>query len=124
MNLRKTSTMIFRITMKMVIIAVIVAVFYVVCSKTFEYGADIFSEEAVDSRGQGRDVVVTIPQNTTVEELGNILQTNGLIEDAGMFSIQARLYELVITPGTYDFSTENNVEDIIDIINDNMPDEE
>ena len=43
MSLRKTSTMVFRITMKMVIVAVLVAVFYVVCSKAFEYGAAIFS---------------------------------------------------------------------------------
>lgn len=124
MNLRKTSTMVFRITMKMVIVAVLVAVFYVVCSKAFEYGAAIFSEEAMDSKGAGHEVVVTIPQDTSAAELGEILQNNGLIEDAGIFRIQAILYDLVITPGTYEFSTENNVEDIIDIINANAPEED
>lgn len=117
MNLRKTSMMVFRITLKMVAIAAIVAVFYVVCVKTFEYGEAIFSEEGMDSRGNGHDVVVTIPQDTTTSELGNILKTNGLIVDAGMFRIQALLYELIITPGTYEFSTEDNVEEIIGIIN-------
>lgn len=116
--------MIFRITLKMVIAVAIVALFYVVCSKTFQYGADIFSEEPMDARGTGRDVVVTIPENTTAAELGEILEGNGLVEDAGIFQIQARLYELTITPGTYEFSTEQNVEDIIDIINANAPEEE
>ena len=117
MNWRKTSMMVLKITVKMVVIAAVVAVFYVVCSKAFEYGAAIFSEESMDAKGQGHEVVVTIPFNTTVKELGNILVENGLIEDVGIFQVQAILYELNVYPGTYTFSTENNVEDIIDIIN-------
>ncbi|MBQ5917714.1 MAG: endolytic transglycosylase MltG [Lachnospiraceae bacterium] len=124
MNLRKTAMMIFRLTMKMAIVAVVVAVFYVVCSKTFEYGAAIFSEEAMAPYGKGVEVVVTIPNDTSAGELGKILQKNGLIKDAGIFKIQAFLYDLTITPGTYEFSTENNVEDIIDIINANKPKKE
>lgn len=117
MNLRKTSMMVLKITIKMVVIAAVVAVFYIVCRKTFEYGAAIFSEEAMDEKGQGKEVVVTIPYNTTTEELGEILIENGLIKDAGMFNIQAMLYELEIYPGTYEFNTEQNVEEIIEIIN-------
>lgn len=124
MNLRKTAMMIFRLTIKMAIIATLVAVFYVVCSKTFEYGSAIFSEEAMAPYGKGVDVVVTIPNETSVGELGEILQSNGLIKDASIFKIQAFLYDLTITPGTYEFSTENNVEDIIDLINANKPKEE
>ena len=124
MNLRKTAMMIFRLTMKMAILAVVVAVFYVVCSKTFEYGAAIFSEEAMAPYGKGVEVEVTIPNDTSAGELGKILQKNGLIKDAGIFKIQAFLYDLTITPGTYEFSTENNVEDIIDIINANKPKKE
>lgn len=117
MNMRKTSMMVFKITIKMVVMAVAVAVFYIVCSKTFEYGAAIFSEEAMDEAGEGYEVVVTIPNNTTATELGDILASNGLIEDADMFVIQAMLYELNIYPGTYTFSTEQNVESVIDTIN-------
>ena len=124
MNIRKTAMMIFRITMKMAIMAILVAMFYVVCSKTFEYGAAIFSEKAMAPYGKGMDVVVTIPNDTTAGELGRILKANGLIKDADIFKIQAFLYDLTITPGTYEFSTENNVEDIIDIINANAPKEE
>ena len=124
MNLRKTAIMIFRITLKMVVMASLVAVFYMVCSWTFEYGGAIFSEEPMDSYGKGKTVVVTIPVDTTASELGVILKGNGLVKDANMFKIQAYLYDLTITPGTYKFSTENNVEDIIDIINANAPEEE
>lgn len=124
MNLRKTAMMIFRLTLKMAIIATLVAVFYVVCSKTFEYGSAIFSEEPMDPYGKGVDVVVTIPNDTSAGELGRILKANGLIKDEGIFKIQAFLYDLTITPGTYEFSTEYNVEDIIDIINANKPEEE
>ena len=67
--------MIFRLTMKMAILAVVVAVFYVVCSKTFEYGAAIFSEEAMAPYGKGVDVVVTIPNDTSTGELGKICCT-------------------------------------------------
>ena len=124
MKLRKTAVMIFRITIKMAIVAILVSVFYVVCSKTFEYGAAIFSEEPMASYGKGEDVVVTIPNDTSPGELGRILKVNGLIKDADIFKIQAFLYDLTITPGTYEFSTENNVEDIIDIINANAPKED
>lgn len=117
MNMRKTSMMILKITIRMVVIAAIVAVFYVVCRKTFDYGAAIFSEEAMAEKGQGQEVVVTIPYDTTTAELGKILVESGLIEDAGMFNIQAVLYELEIYPGTYQFSTEQNVEEIIEVIN-------
>lgn len=117
MNLRKTSMMILKITIRMVVIAAVVAVFYIVCRETFEYGAAIFSEEAMDEKGQGQEVVVTIPFNTTTEELGEILVESGLIKDAGMFNIQALLYELEIYPGTYEFNTEQNVEAIIEVIN-------
>lgn len=124
MNVRNIATTVFRLTVKMIIVVVIVAVFYMVCSKTFEYGAEIFSEEAMAPRGKGVDVVVTIPKDTSAAELGRILKANGLIKDANVFRVQAILYELIITPGTYEFSTENNVEDIIDIINENAPDED
>lgn len=124
MNLRKTAIMIFRITLKMVIIASLVAVFYVVCVGTFEYGGAIFSEEPMEPYGKGKNVVVTIPVDTTAGELGIILKANGLVKDSNIFKIQAYLYDLTITPGTYQFSTENNVEDIIDIINANAPEEE
>ena len=124
MNLRKTAMMIFRLTLTMAIIATLVAVFYVVCSKTFEYGSAIFSEEPMAPYGKGVDVVVTIPNDTSAGELGRILKANGLIKDEGIFKIQAFLYDLTITPGTYEFSTECNVEDIIDIINANKPEEE
>ncbi len=117
MSMRKTSMMIFKITMRMVVIAAAVAVFYIVCSKCFEYGAAIFSEEAIDKPGEGYEVVVTVPQNTSINEFGEILKANGLIEDADMFVVQAMLYELEMYPGTYTFSTEQNVEDIVDVVN-------
>ena len=117
MSMRKTSMMIFKITIRMVVIAAVVAVFYIVCSKSFEYGSAVFSEEAMDEVGSGREVVVTIPNNTSIQEFGDILEVNGLIEDADMFAIQAVLYELKMYPGTYTFTTEQNVEAIIDTVN-------
>ncbi len=117
MDARKIATMIFKVTIKMVVIAALVAVCYVVCSSTFKYGSELFSQEAMAKTGQGEDVIVTIPYNTSAGELGQILESNGLIKDAGMFKVQAWLYELTITPGTYKFNTEYNVEDIIDVIN-------
>ena len=106
----------------MVVIAAVVAIFYMVCTKTFEYGAAIFSEEGMDPKGKGHEVVVTIPQDATASELGKILVSNGLAKDSGIFRIQAMLYDLVITPGTYKLSTEYNVEQIIDTINKAAPD--
>ena len=117
MNTRKMATMIFKITIRMVVIAAVVALFYIVCSKAFEFGEAIFSEETMAEKGEGQPVVVTIPYGTTSGELGQILADNGLIEDAGMFKIQALLYELEMYPGTYEFNTENTVEDIIETIN-------
>ena len=117
MNMRKTSTMIFKITMKMVVTAAVIAIFYFVCTKSFEYGEAVFSEEPMDKAGTGYKVVVTIPSNTTAKEFGDILLSHGLIKDADMFVIQAALYELEMYPGTYTFSTEQNVEELIGVVN-------
>ena len=76
----------------------------------------------MNKAGTGYEVVVTIPQDATASELGKILVSNGLAKDSGIFRIQAMLYDLVITPGTYKLSTEYNVEQIIDTINKAAPD--
>lgn len=98
----------------MYVVGVLILVF--VCKAAFDFGEEVFSAEGMDSKGNGKEVVVTIPMNSNTGEVGDILIEKGLIESKLAFMIQTFLYESEIASGTYTLNTEMCAEDIIDAI--------
>lgn len=86
----------------------------VVCKSAFEFGAAIYTEEGVAAKGYGKEVVVTIPADSTVSEIASILKKNGLIESEMTFVVQTFLYEAEIYSGTYTLNTEYGPEELIE----------
>ncbi|MBO5336317.1 MAG: endolytic transglycosylase MltG [Lachnospiraceae bacterium] len=83
----------------------------------YDYGYRIFMEPAVSS-GEGRTVSVTIPKGMSAQEMGELFQKKGLINDANLFVLQYYLSEFRkdIQPGTFDLSTAMTAEEMMEVM--------
>lgn len=100
--------------LKVAIIAVIVMFIYRGALLAYDYGYRIF-EEAPMSEGEGREVVITIPEGMSAKEMGELLFKRGLIRDEKLFRIQYFLseYKDELLPGTYALRTNMTVEEML-----------
>lgn len=73
---------------------------------TYQFGYDVFNQRAM-SPGEGQEVTVVIKEDTSVYEIGKILERKGLVKDALVFYVQEKLsnYSGKLRPGTYLLST-------------------
>jgi UPF0755 protein len=80
----------------------------------YDYGYRIF-EEAPMSEGEGREVVITIPEGMSSKEMGELLFMKGLIRDEKLFRIQYMLseYKEELVPGTFTLRTNMTVEEML-----------
>lgn len=116
MNLKKTSSAILFSSIKLVIYAVVIISVYLLMSKAFTYGAMVFSEEGMTQKGAGVEVQITIPKGASNKEIGDILEKNGLVENAYIFWLQVILYEGELKSGKFVLNTEYNAEEIINAL--------
>ena len=73
----------------------------------------------------GRDVTVIINEGNSTRQIGDILQQNGLIKDAGIFVVQEKLSEYAgeIKPGVYVLNTSMTTEKMIAVMSGNVEEE-
>jgi UPF0755 protein len=100
--------------LKVAVIAVIVMFIYRGALLAYDYGYRIF-EEAPMSEGEGREVVITIPEGMSSKEMGELLFMKGLIRDEKLFRIQYMLseYKEELVPGTFTLRTNMTVEEML-----------
>lgn len=116
MNLKKTSSAILMTSIKIVVYLIIAVVIYLVLSRAFAFGELILSEDGMASKGNGVEIQITIPQDASSKEIGDILEKNGLIKSSYAFIIQVILYEADIKPGKYVLNTEYSPKEIIEVL--------
>ncbi len=111
---------------KVVLIIVVIMFCVTMSHRAYKIGYSIFYEEAVDEKGSGRTVEVTVTDGMTAAQVGKLLQEDGLIEDAEVFSYQERFssYHGKIYPGTYTLSTEMTPSEMIKKLAENTPAED
>lgn len=71
--------------------------------ETYQLGYSVFNQKPVD-KGEGREVRITITEDMSVGEIGELLKHSGLIkEDLLVFRVQELVsdYHNKLTPGTY-----------------------
>ncbi len=110
---KNTLSVFLKMIMKIAVAIIIVLLIILVCVKSFQFGVLLFTEEGMASKGNGTEVVITVPSGATVSEVADILKKNGLIEDTLIFKVQFFMYDGEIYSGTYNLSTEDNPEDIV-----------
>ncbi len=76
-------------------------------SKTaYDFGYRVFTETAID-KAPGKDVTIQVTDGMSAKELGEELETKGLVRDANLFQIQLKLsaYSKKIKAGVYTLNT-------------------
>lgn len=104
---KKLAATILSVSCKTLMFVLFVLLLYFVGRRAFEFGRAVFVEKSATAQYNEVKIQVTIPENYTMEQVGDILFQNGLITDKKVFSMQARLsyYYNKLTPGTYELST-------------------
>ncbi|MCM1063012.1 MAG: aminodeoxychorismate lyase [Eubacterium sp.] len=85
----------------------------------YDYGYRIFTEPAV-SAGEGRSITVSITEDMSVADIGELFETKGLVRDGKLFVIQYYLSEFQkdVGPGTFELSTSMTVEEMMEAMAD------
>ncbi len=113
---RKTAGMIISISLQMIVCALIIIALYDTGVKGFEFGQSIFSQTAVASEANGKDMIVIVEEDASEADVAKLLENKGLIEDYKVFWIQAKLYNATLYPGTYTLNTSMTSEEMLQIL--------
>ncbi len=123
MNTRKAVLQVGSICLK-------VAVFILICFGlislgriTYKYTHAVFSEEAFEE-APGRTVKVNIPEDVSAGRLAEVLEENGLIEDAGVFKLQMRMADFgdTVKAGSYELNTSMTPSEMFKILSETNED--
>lgn len=108
---------VFSIVLKVVIIVAAILLIYKGASTAYDYGYRLFTEPAV-SRGTGREVTVSVTSGKSAKEVGQLLESKGLIRDAKLFALQERIsdYHGKIQPGIYTLSSSMTADEMLAIM--------
>lgn len=114
MEANKISMKIIQISLKVIVAAILVMVLYKGTTTAYSYGYAIFNDTPLEEK-PGTEVSVTIDKDTSPREIGNILESQGLVEDGFVFFIQTKLVKKgkEIKPGRYELNTSMTAEQMI-----------
>lgn len=126
-NSRNTvSSVITRVGIRLVICALLIFVFVQAGTSAYRFGYRIFTTGAMEEE-PGTDVIITIQEDMTALQIGELLENKGLIEDSLIFVIQNKIYtnsSYYIQPGTYTLNTSMTMEELIETMADEPAEEE
>lgn len=102
---------------KVAVTVLVVIVIYRGAIKAYDYGYRVFAEPAV-AAGEGRTVTVAVTEGMSPTEMGEMLESKGLVRDARLFAVQYLLSEFRrdVKPGVYDLSTAMTAEEMLEVM--------
>ena len=117
MNGKQVAGTILSTIVKIAIAVVVVLFVYKAAVTAYDYGYRIFAEEPV-SVEPGYDVTISITSNKDVKEIGELLESRGLIRDSKLFYLQELFseYHGKIKEGTYTLNTSMTAEEMLVIL--------
>lgn len=117
MNTKKVTMAVLGTIVKVVIIALFLMFIYKAAVGAYHYGYRIFADEPF-AQEPGRDVTVSITAGKDAKEIGRILESQGLVEDATVFYLQNLLssHKGDLQPGTYTLNTSMSAEEMMVIM--------
>ena len=124
MNTRKAAMRVGSICLKVAIFILICLGIVYLGQTTYRYTHAVFSEEAMEEK-PGRAVRVNIPEDVSSGKLAEVLEENGLIEDAGVFKIQMKMADFgdTVKAGTYELNTSMTPTEMFKILSETNEDE-
>ncbi len=115
MNTGKLTTVVFGAIIKIIVAVAAVFIIYRGAALCYDYGYRIFTEPAMASAESGRTVKLTVTEDMSVLEIGELMQNKGLSRDSRLFALQYIFseYREDVEPGTYEVSTSMTAEEIM-----------
>ena len=102
---------------KCVLVIFVVMFIYKAAGKAYNFGYAIFEDKPM-SQGTGREVTISVTEGKDAKEIGEILESKGLVEDATIFWLQNMLssHKDELKPGMYTLSTSMTPTEIMEIM--------
>lgn len=117
MDTKKIVLAILSTVAKVAVLAVALIFIYKAAVKAYDFGYAIFEDKAV-SEAPGREVNVSIAEGKSAKEIGEILESKGLIKDATIFYFQNLLssHRDKLMPGVYTLNTSMAPSEMMEIM--------
>ena len=117
MSTRQMVTAVISTILKVAVALAAVVIIYKGAVIAYDYGYRVFKEEPV-SEAPGIDINVEITAGKGTMQIGEILESKGLIRDAKLFYIQNLLshYKDKLKPGAYVLNTSMTMEEMMEIM--------
>lgn len=117
MNTKQIVVAVFGTVLKVAVAAVVILLVYKGAVIGYDYGYRVFQEEPV-SESPGRDVQVDITVGKSTLQIGELLESKGLIRDARLFYIQNLLshYKDALKPGSYTLNTSMTMGEMMEVM--------
>ncbi len=95
-----------KVAFTIMVILLIVYAAVRISNTAYDFGYRVFTETAID-KAPGKDVTIQVTDGMSAKELGEELETKGLVRDANLFQIQLKLsaYSKKIKAGVYTLNT-------------------
>ena len=116
-NIKEIIFSIFSVTVKVVLGILVVMFIYKYARVAYDYGYRVFTEPPI-AMGSGREITVTIGEDASTKEIGEMLENKGLVRDGKLFILQELTSEHrgEIQPGKYSLSTNMTAYEMINIM--------
>lgn len=85
---------------------------YQIGLRCYDFGYRVYTEPAVSQDG-GTDALVQITDDMGTGELAELLEEKGLVRDARLFYVQAKLAGFKLEPGVYTVNTSMNAREMM-----------
>lgn len=114
MKNRKLMAAVFGSILKVAVVIAAAFIIYRGAAVCYDYGYRIFTEPAM-TVGEGRTVSVTLTEDMSALDIGEMMLSKGLTRDSKLFALQYLLseYKEDVKPGTYEVSTSMTAEEIM-----------
>jgi len=116
-NIKEIIGSVFSVAVKIVLGIIVVMFIYKYALLAYNYGYRVFTEPPV-STGDGREITVSIGEDNSVMEIGEMLETKGLVRDSKLFFLQELASENhgKIKPGKYSLNTNMTAAEMVSIM--------
>lgn len=103
---------------KIVVLVVVVMFTYKYAMMAYDFGYRIFAEEPVSASETAKVISISISEDATAMNIGEVLEDKGLIRDAKLFYVQEMLsgHHGELKAGIYELSSDMTAEQMIEII--------
>lgn len=112
---RKIAAAVISVSLKMIIAVLVAVILGRVSQEAYAFGMQVFHPVSI-SQQPGKDMIVIVEESDSELDVGKRLESNGLISNAYVFFIQAKLYKAKMYAGTYTLNTAMTSEEMLRII--------